>query len=660
VTEPFVATYRLQLGPDLDLRQARELVPYLDDLGVSHLYLSPVMQARPGSTHGYDVVDPTTVSVDLGGEEALTALARAGLGLVLDIVPNHMAVDERNPFWTDERRRERFFDLDPVTGGHRRFFDVDELAGVRVEDPEVFETTHRTILRLAASGLVDGLRVDHIDGLADPAAYLGRLRDAGVGHVWVEKILERGETLRDWPVEGTTGYEFIGDVQGLLVDPAAEARFTELSGEARAFADVAHAAKLEQATTTFRPEVERLHRLVADRFGSGAVADALASLPVYRTYVEPAEGAVAEADRHAVAAVEPALRALLLLEGDHPARQEFVTRFQQTSGAIMAKGIEDTAFYRYVRFVALNEVGGDPGRFGASIRDFHAANRARARRFPRTLLAAQTHDTKRSADVRARLRALTAAPDQWSRLVTHWHETSAVLRDDGGAPDWTEELFVYQTLVGAWPITDERLEGYLVKAMREAKRNTNWIEPDHAWEEGVCRFARALRTFAPFLDTLEPFLADIADAGERSSLAEVALRFTSPGVPDIYRGDELWDHSLVDPDNRRPVDWDVRRDALATLLGGAPPTRDTAKLFAIHRLLALRRRRPDAFAGPYEPLDADERTCAYRRGAEVVVAVPTRSAAPEVPLPPGRWRNVLEELGDLYDGPLAVYELVTD
>src|SRR5689334_19033405 len=375
------------------------------------------MRARQGSTHGYDVVDPRVVSSELGGEDALRALAAqasaAGLELIVDIVPNHMATSDENEFWRDPALRERFFDLDPVTGGHRRFFDVDELAGVRVEDPEVFDVTHATILRLVHSGIVDALRVDHVDGLADPAGYLHRLRDAGARHVWIEKILEPGERLRDWPVEGTTGYDFLADVQALLVDPDAEGDLTELAG-GPPFGSVAHAAKVEQARTTFAPEVERLHRLVSDRFSADELAEAVASLPVYRTYVEAQRGAVDDDDRRALASVPGPLRALLLLESDHPARAELVTRFQQTSGAVMAKGVEDTSFYRYVRLLALNEVGGDPGRFGISVDTFHAGN---AERLPNNLLVSSTHDTKRSGDVRARLCALTAIPEEWAGAV---------------------------------------------------------------------------------------------------------------------------------------------------------------------------------------------------------------------------------------------------
>jgi (1->4)-alpha-D-glucan 1-alpha-D-glucosylmutase len=645
------ATYRLQLGPNLSLAEARGLVPYLRELGVSHLYLSPVLQARSGSTHCYDVTDPRRVSDELGGEAELRALCRAGLGVVLDVVPNHMAADdEENPFWRDPELRRRFFDLDEASGRHRRFFDADHLAGVRVEDPHVFETTHAVALRLVREGLVDGLRIDHPDGLADPRGYLERLRAEGVERVWVEKILEPGEPLRDWPVEGTTGYEFAVDADALFVDPAGEEPLTRLAGEERAWHAVAAEAKLEQARTTFEPEAGRLRRLL-DVPGLEA---ALASLPVYRTYVEPASGRVEEADRAALAGLPERLRRVLLLE--ERGHDEFVTRFQQTTGAVMAKGVEDTAFYRYVRLLALNEVGGDPGRFGLSVEEFHGANLERAARFPRSLLTGTTHDTKRSADVRARIGALAGIAERWAEHALRWRELNAPLRAGAdGAPDWTEELLVYQTLVGAWPVEVERLEAYMVKALREAKRNTNWIEPDERWEAGVTRFCARLYDHEPFRRDFEPFAAEVAALGERSAAGQLVLRLTVPGIPDLYQGDELTFLALVDPDNRRPVDWQRRRSALAGL--GATADRDTLKLWIIREALALRARRPEAFGGAYEPLAAAPGTCAYLRGDDVAVAVPVRGEAPEVELPPGRWRDVLEGLGACLGGVRpAVFE----
>ncbi|HEY7538002.1 MAG TPA: malto-oligosyltrehalose synthase [Gaiellaceae bacterium] len=641
MTSELRATYRLQLGPGLTFADARALVPYLRELGISHLYLSPVLQARRGSSHGYDVVEPRRVSRVLGGEQGLRELSAAGLGIVLDIVPNHMATsDDENPFWRDPVLRARFFDVDEESGAHRRFFDIDDLGGLRVEDPEVFETTHRLVLDLVREGVVEGLRIDHPDGLADPRGYLERLRAEGVERVWVEKILEPGELLRGWPVEGTTGYDFLNEAESLFVDPAGEAVLTELAGEPRPFAEVAFDAKLEQAETTFQREVARLRRLL----DVPELERALASLPVYRTYVEPWSGRVDQADRDAVAGLPEELRRVLLLE--ERGHDEFVTRFQQTTGPVMAKGVEDTAFYRYVRLLALNEVGGDPGRFGLSVEKFHRRNAERAAHFPNTLLPGTTHDTKRSADVRARIGALAGMAERWGERVLAWRELAEPLRE-GGAPDWPEELLVYQTLVGAWPIEADRLEQYLEKALREAKRNTTWVEPNARWEEAVKRFCRSLLEHEPFLADFEPFAAEVAAAGARSAIGQLVLRLTAPGVPDVYGGDELLYLALVDPDNRRPVDWDARRRALAGL---GRPTPETVKLYVIREALALRARRPEAFAGAYEPLPAAEGTCAYRRGDDVVVALPVRGGEPELELPSGKWRDVLPGVAQALGG----------
>ncbi len=649
------ATYRLQLTPQFGFADAAGLVPYLRDLGVSHLYLSPSMQARPGSQHGYDVIDPARLSGDLGGPDEFRALAdavhQAGMGVVLDIVPNHMAVDDANRYWSDPELRERFFDIDPATGEPRRFFDVSDLAGVRQEDPEVFERTHELVLALVAEGLVDGLRIDHPDGLADPAGYLTRLRERGVPRVWVEKILESHERLRDWPVSGTVGYEFLNDACALFVDPAGEPRMTALwervSGDRRSFEQLAHDAKLEQVSTTFTPELERLARELTGDGAGGAQRDALvralASLPIYRTYVEPAQGLVADADRRAIdeAGMAAELAGMLLLDREAP--PQFVTRFQQTTPPIMAKGVEDTAFYRYGRLLALNEVGGDPGRFSIEVDDFHAACLERARRFPESLLTTQTHDTKRSADVRARLTALASMAEEWEQVVQRLMELTEPHRKDG-APDDVERYFLLQTLVGAWPIELERVQEYMEKALREAKRNTNWIDQDHEWEQAVKRFCAALYSDRAFLEQFVPFVRRVAAAGERAVLGQVVLKLTAPGIPDLYQGDELPFSALVDPDNRRPVDWGWYQAMLARMMGGSPPVRETRKLFLILRLLTLRTRRPEAFAtGAYEPVEAGERVCAFSRGGDVLVAVATRDGAAdrEFAPPQGRWRDVL-------------------
>jgi (1->4)-alpha-D-glucan 1-alpha-D-glucosylmutase len=613
------ATYRLQLGPGLGFREARDLVPYLRELGVSHLYLSPSLQARSGSTHGYDVVDPTRISEDLGGEEEFRALCSAGLDVVLDIVPNHMAASDENPFWRDPLWRAKFFDLDWRTGAHRRFFDVGELAGVRMEDPEVWEVTHAKVIELAHSGLIDGVRVDHPDGLANPRRYLERLREAGIERIWVEKILERGEPLRaEWPVEGTTGYEFLNDVTALFVDPAGEEPlsrlYEELTGERRSFDEIAAEAKLEQARTTFAQEAEQL----AANLPLGCdMARALASFHVYRTYVQPGTGLVTPEDHAAIEAAElsePLTRILLLEERGHDA---FVVRFQQTTPAVHAKGVEDTAFYRWNRFAALNEVGGDPARFSLSVAEFHAANLARP---PRGLLATTTHDTKRSGDVRARLAAISSDAAAWAALV---RPRVAGWRD----PD--EAYLILQTVVGAWPLTPERLGQYLEKALREAKVHTSWIDQDHEWEAGAKAFALSLLED----EEIAAFVEAVEERANRITLGTTLLKLTSPGVPDIYQGDELPFLALVDPDNRRPVDWGLRR----RLLAGEPPP----KLDLIRRALALRARRPAAFAGSYEPLAAGEAVCAFTRGGEVLVAVALRGDLASFSPPPGEWRDVL-------------------
>jgi (1->4)-alpha-D-glucan 1-alpha-D-glucosylmutase len=387
--------------------------------------------------------------------------------------------------------------------------------------------------------------------------------------------------------------------------------------------------------------VERLRRLV----DLPEIEQALASLPVYRTYVDARTGRITDDDRIAAAGLPEPVRSRILLETDDP--PEFVTRFQQTSGAVMAKGVEDTAFYRYVRLLALNEVGGDPARFSISVAEFHAANRERQERFPYALLAGTTHDTKRSADVRARIGALSTMPERWVEHVLRWHELN---KSNEGAPDWSEELLIYQTLLGTWPINPQRLKDYIQKAIHEEKRHSSWTEPNERWDMAVARFCDNLYRNKEFLADFEPFACDVARAGERAAIGQLILRLTSPGVPDIYNGDELWYLALVDPDNRRPIDWQRSADVLADIAGGGAPTRETVKLFVIYRLLGLRARHPEAFAGSYQSVDAAEGTCAYRRGTDVIVAVPRESDHPNFQQPSGRWSNQLDGLSDCLDG----------
>jgi (1->4)-alpha-D-glucan 1-alpha-D-glucosylmutase len=623
------ATYRLQLTPEFGFAKARELVPYLRDLGISHLYLSPSLQARAGSQHGYDVVDPRHISRELGGEDAFRELAGAGLGVILDIVPNHMAAVDENEFWRDLALREMFFDVDLRTGFHRRFFDVGELGGLKQEDWEVFWGTHAKVIELVREGLVDGVRVDHPDGLANPTEYFARLREVGVEHVWAEKILEPGEELRDWGVEGTTGYEFLNDVMAACVNRAAEEPLTELyerfTGDTRRFEDISALSKLEVAVTIFEPELRRLHQELEVE----NLPLALASFHVYRTYIQPEHGVVDDADRFEIgrANLSEELRRILFLE--EAGHEDFVVRFQQTTGPVMAKGVEDTAFYRYFRLSALNEVGGNPGRFGIGVDELHEANAKRAARFPHHLLTTYTHDTKRAPDVRARIVALTWLVDEWAERLHAWRAELGALDDP------REELLVYQTLVGAAPIEPERLDGYLEKALREGKVNTNWLSPNEDHERTVKTFARR----AAELVARDPFLERVRDVGRRLSLAQLLVKLTAPGLPDIYRGDELEDLSLVDPDNRRPVDWGARVHALDALKAGGPVTAANAKLYVTWRTLGVRREHAAAFAGGYEPVDAGEGVCAYVRGGDVFCAAAVRPDA-RVSVP-GGFRDVL-------------------
>ncbi len=609
------ATYRLQLGPDMTFAGASALVPYLSSLGVSHLYLSPSMEAREGSTHGYDVIDPGRLSSALGGEEGFGALAaaarEAGLGIVLDVVPNHMARDGANRFWADETLRATFFDIDE-TGFARRFFDIDDLVGVRVEDPEVFEATHALALRLVEQGSVDGLRIDHPDGLADPAGYLRRLRARGVSRVWVEKIVDPGERLREaWPVCGTTGYEFLNDVIGLYVDPAAEPALTgayaSLTGERRGFAEIAAEAKREQVDGTFSREVQWLERLWPE--APGDIAGSLCALEVYRTYIDDEGLNPIDSGLLAAAGIS------WIADGPRP----FVTRWQQTTPPVMAKGVEDTAFYRYGRLLALNDVGGDPARFGVSVERFHDANSLRARTWPEAMLTLQTHDTKRSADVRARLAALTWMTDAWLALA------EAVVP---GAPDPAEGWFFLQTVVAA-PLPVKRLRGYVTKALRERKTTSSWAEPDLEHERAVGDWVAGLRSRKDVV----AFSQRLAAAAAPIVLGQKLLQLTSPGVPDVYQGDEDEFVALVDPDNRRPVDWE-----------GLKARSPSPKLALTRAALALGL----APGADYLPFEAGAGALAYcRDDGRVFVAVAARPGA-ELPAPPvGPWRPVFEAPGVL-------------
>ncbi|WP_100500556.1 malto-oligosyltrehalose synthase [Geodermatophilus chilensis] len=729
-------TYRLQVTADFPLDDAASLAGYLADLGVSHAYASPLLRSASGSTHGYDTVDHAHIDESRGGQAGFDRLVAAlhehGLGLVLDLVPNHMGVADpaEAPWWWDVLRHGRdsahaaAFDIDwdfgggrmriPVLGSaddveklevvegelryydnrfpiapgtehgtpqevhdrqhyelvdwrradrdlnYRRFFAINTLAGLRAEDPAIFEATHRLVLQLVADGAVDGLRIDHPDGLADPKGYLDRLAEASDGR-WtvVEKILEPGEDLPEsWRTAGTTGYDALAEVDDVLVDPAGEAVLsaldTELTGAPVDYAQLVHDCKREVTDGALGSEVARLVRVIGELPGvdraqqTEALAELLASFPVYRSYLpdgrEHLDGTVA-----AVRERRPDLAAAL--DALHPvlsqAGTEAATRFEQTSGPVMAKGVEDSAYYRWARFVALNEVGGDPARFGSTVEEFHEAQRRRAERKPQSMTTLSTHDTKRSEDVRARLAVLSELGAGWAELVRG-------LLTRHPLPDRPLAHLVWQNLVGAWPLSRERAHGYAEKAAREAGTSTTWTDVDEEFETALHEMVDAAYDDERTSAEIEAFVARIAPFGRSNSLSQKLLQLTMPGVPDVYQGTELWDLSLVDPDNRRPIDYEQRRRLLARLDAGEVPEVDetgAAKLLVVSRVLRARREHPEWFAG-YEPVGATgvaaHHVVAFDRGG--VVPVATRLPVglsiagwddTALQLPTGAWRDLL-------------------
>ena len=891
------ATYRLQFHAAFGFDEAARLAPYLARLGISHVYASPYLMARPGSTHGYDIVDHDKLNPELGGDAAfarlVTALRQNGLGQIMDFVPNHMGVGGAdNPLWLDvlewgpDSDHTGWFDIDwepdsrylhnkllvPFLGdqyglelerGHlrlkcdfeagsfavwaydvhklpicplhydrilgthdpdlerlgdafaglpgwrpqigrrsdelkaemaalvrerpqvraaietavarfngqagdfdswhrlhgliqdqlwriahfrvaaddinyRRFFNINDLAGLRMELPDVFDHVHRLAFRLLAEGTVDGLRIDHVDGLLDPGGYLRRLRAKAPResfYLVIEKILARHETLsEEWPVEGTTGYDFTNQVTGLLIDPAGEEGFNEayaaFVGVMPPFSDIVRQSKLRIMENEMASELNVLARDAARvarqnprtadftrNILSRALKEVIACFPVYRTYVD-ANGAPSDADRRdldwAVAQArqqDPDLDASAfdfvhaLLSGDlvaepgsgfsrHSALRAAM-KAQQYSGPVMAKGLEDTAFYRYNRFVALNEVGGHPDEFGIGLGAFHYANRYRAEHWPHAMLGTATHDTKRGEDTRARLAVLSELPEEWSRQIQTWSRLLRARRGDveGTAPpDRNDEYLFYQLLVGTWPVEllsdasegaliadyAKRLKATLVKSLREAKLHSTWAAPNEAYEEAMLSFVEDtldLSRSGAFLDSFLPFVRKVAEFGAHNSLIQTVLKLTSPGVPDIYQGSELWDLSMVDPDNRRPVDYGLRGRALDDVLNALVSDRPGAirqfardwqdgrlKLATIATLLGHRQAHGALFGdGTYEAITAHgaaaDQICAFIRERDddrmltAVVRFPARLETDELtsddvlPLPEGLqatgWKDVV-------------------
>jgi (1->4)-alpha-D-glucan 1-alpha-D-glucosylmutase len=904
VPPPPVATYRLQFHAGFTFDDARRLLPYLQSLGVSHIYTSPYLRARTGSMHGYDVADPSSLNPELGTQEDFDRLVddlqRLGMGQLVDIVPNHMGIGDRGNYrWLDvlengpasiyanffdinwrptsapphdqprlvvptlgdqygkvlengelsveyangalsiayydhafpvapdtyplvlngvlgrmeaelghrhvqveelasiltairhlpprrtlgaaameERNREKEIvkrridalaaasepfrqaladELRTVNGhngvpasfdrldelldeqsyrlafwrvaadeiNYRRFFDINELAAVRMEDPAVFADTHRLLLRLVAENKIHGLRIDHPDGLWDPAAYFRHLQesclsalpgteDAGSHfYVVVEKILEASERLRsDWPVDGTTGYDYLNALNGLFVARQNEQFFSTiyfrfLRQGAQRFKDLANSTKKMVMLISLASEVNELGYLLRDIASSDrrhrdftlnsltfAIREVIAALNIYRTYIDPTTGHSSEADRLAIdQAVAEAKRrnprtdpsifdfigdTLLLREEDGHAtyenRLKFIARFQQTTGPVMAKGTEDTAFYQFNRLISLNEVGGDPDTFGRSLSAFHRQNLDRSRDWPAALLATSTHDTKRSEDVRARINVLSELPREWRAALTRWTRLNGrkkVAVDGRVVPDRNEEYLLYQTLLGAWPfegLGDEfvrRITEFMLKALKEAKVHTSWITPNNEYEAAALQFTRAVldpKDSAAFLEDLSQLQRKVAWYGIFNSLSQTVLKLGSPGAADVYQGNELWDLSLVDPDNRRPVDFAQRERALRwitehsrerpKLASELLETREDGriKLYVTQRLLCLRRERPRLFlSAGYMPLRGNRNVAAFARsanGQSLIVVAPVQIATLlrgtlAVPIGPEVWRDEL-------------------
>ena len=839
LSETPLSTYRLQFTPDFGFVAARAIVPYLAELGVGYLYASPYLKARPGSTHGYDVVDPNRLNPEVGTvaehAELIDASQAAGLGHLLDFVPNHMGIGVENPWWQDvlewgeaspyaeyfdinwrplreemrgkllvpslgdyygrvlergelelvfdaptgtfavayyENRfplatksygglltlaaekhageawplralaaefarasRERAAELKTELAGvardatnlaaieaalqtyevarhaaaidrldallheqhyrlaywrvsadeinYRRFFDINDLAGIRVEDAEVLAQTHRFVFALIESGRIQGLRIDHVDGLFNPGGYCEFMQDraATLGHpqyLVVEKILAGFEHLRrDWRIAGTTGYDYMNLVNGLFVDGRSELSFDRIyrrfAGITGNFDQFAYRAKKDIIRTSLASELEVLTTMLdgiakMDRRSNDytynvlrdALIEVVASFPVYRTYVTSED--VEENDRKYIGWATGAaqkrselgdervfefLNDVLTMRApelsakyDRRAVLSFAMKFQQYTSPVMAKAVEDTSFYRYVRLVSLNEVGGDPRRFGTSVPTFHRGNLERAETFPHAMLATATHDHKRGEDTRTRIDALSEMPGLWDRTIRRWNRLNLRRKadvDGSAAPTDNDEYLLYQILIGTWPtawldappsandaeleIYVERIGAYLRKAMREAKFRTSWTNPNIPYEDASVAFARAIlkaRRATPFLRELAGLANECAGLGAVSSLAQTTLKLTSPGVPDIYQGSEFWDLSLVDPDNRRPVDYDARRRTIAAMRERVEAGQSAAlasellrawqtghvKAYVTWRLLHLRREYAQTFrSGAYTPLD---------------------------------------------------------
>src|SRR3984957_8859099 len=848
------SSYRLQLHSAFNFDDAASVAGYFKDLGISHVYCSPYLQAAAGSTHGYDVVDPQAVNAELGGEEGLarfsSALEALDMGQVLDIVPNHMAAGQENAYWWDvlengpSSRFAAWFDIDwnsaevklqnkvlipvlgdqygrvlsageikinydgrsfqlryfdnrfplapgslavplsmaasyvkaPVLGfiadslarlpspdsteeevltarhrdktilyelleraaneqpdvsaaikravdelntnfdaldsllnlqnyrlaywrtadqelGYRRFFDVNTLIGMRVERPRVFAETHFRVMEWLRKGTLDGVRIDHPDGLRDPQLYFERLR-AGSSTAWIvaEKILQPEEPLRTgWPIDGTTGYDFLNLCNGLLVYGEGLNELTEIysnfTGEQVQFDSMVHAKKLNVQHEALGSDVNRLAQLFVvicennrDRRDytraeiRRAIREVAASFSVYRTYVAPERDEVTEEDIRQIANAVTIAKTqrsdlspdlfdficdVLTLRAHGTVEAEFLLRFQQFTSAVMAKGLEDTAFYCYNRMIGLNEVGGAPERDGTTLDEFHSYCARKQTNHPQSMNTLSTHDTKRSEDVRARLAVLTEIPGSWRSALHRWSRRNQQFKT-GKYPDRNTEYFLYQTLIGAWPISLDRITAYMEKATREAKEQTSWTQPNPEFENALKLFIERILATNEFVSELEAFVAKVLLPGRINGLTQTLLKCTAPGVPDTYQGSEIWDLHLVDPDNRGPVDYESRKAMLAELEAGMSVEEimnrmdsGMPKLWVLYKTLHLRRERPELFdrEAAYSPLQVDgpkqAHLIAFSRGDSVAALAPRWNiklsggfGSTTVPLPLGTWSNI--------------------
>ncbi len=780
----WTGTYRLQLHAKFPLQAAAEIVPYLAKLGISHVYLSPCLQAAPGSMHGYDVTDPTRINNELGGEEGWKHFQeeakKHGLKVLLDIVPNHMAAVSSNPWWDDllakgpDSEFAEYFDIHPHTGGerwkinlcvlgepygealekklfsierrdgeprlryfdhtwplnaesqklladikddskqmhevleaqyyrlawwkleselvnYRRFFNIGTLIGMRIEKEEVFAATHKRIGAMARAGEVDGLRIDHPDGLRDPQKYLERVRKLlPYGKIYVEKILDSEEELPGaWPVDGTVGYDFLSKVNRLWMyehsKDALTAIYSDFTGESVNFPAMVREKKRQILNAHFQADLQRLAALGMEIAQSSpafrdispvqlreALCEFTASLPIYRTYRarnsdEPQDlkvlGDTLKSVRgnmpHIDARVFDFLNDTLCGGLADLQKEKFVLNWQQLAPAVMAKGAEDTTFYCYDRLVSCNEVGAQPSLLGISAEKFHQYCSYLGSHWPHNLLATSTHDNKRSEDVRTRISVLSEIPDKWASALQEWSRRNEPAWK-GRSTDRHAEYLLYQTLVGAWPISKERCWQYMLKACREAKIRTSWHEPNEAYEDAIREFTESVMDDAEFMKSLAEFVQPLVLPAQINSLAQALIKMTAPGIPDFYQGTELWDLSLVDPDNRRPVGFTLRNRLLEEsgkmekYENSAEWSTGMPKIWMIRRVLDLRAKQPDLFQGDYRPLAVQGtklgHLLGYLRGEKMAVLVPRFTLVLDgkwgdttVNLPRGQWTNIFAQ-----------------